>query len=175
MRTCEVHWMSLAEIESEVCDVTAGQLGLRRPDVHPGQRLVQDLHCDSLDLVELLMEIEDHFRVDLPGQSTDMAYKCVFTRSPFRLADLAELVYLRQGCERVGRPRRWNRTALPEPTGQREAFTQLGGRFDHRACGAGPSHEWLGRCPSPGGCERQPRRLAFWHSSYGRQRLAVVS
>jgi sulfatase modifying factor 1 len=57
---------SLPEIESRVCDLTAEQLGLRRSELHPGLRLIQDLHCDSLDAVELLMGVEDAFEIALP-------------------------------------------------------------------------------------------------------------
>lgn len=42
----------LREIEARVCDVAAEQLGLRREKVHPALRLIEDLHCDSLEVVE---------------------------------------------------------------------------------------------------------------------------
>jgi acyl carrier protein len=82
----------LTEMESRVCDIAAEQLGIRRTKVHPGQRLIQDLHCDSLQMVELMMGIEDEFDVTLPDDPQDMAYKSVVTRDPFRLKDFAELV-----------------------------------------------------------------------------------
>jgi formylglycine-generating enzyme len=87
---------SLADIEVRVCQVVADQAGLRRADVGLETRLVQDLNMDSLAIVELVMAVEDEFRVSLPEESPDAAYKEVFTRPSFRVKDLAELVYLRQ-------------------------------------------------------------------------------
>lgn len=124
--------LSLVEAESRVCDIAANQLGIRRDQVHPRLRLIQDLHCDSLDIVELFMSIEEAFEVTLPEDALDPVYKAVFTRDPFRLADLAELVYLRQ-CG--GGPSRWGRLPAERqphaPASQRVAsFTQLGGRLE---------------------------------------------
>jgi formylglycine-generating enzyme required for sulfatase activity len=78
------------------------------------------------------MEVEDAFDVTLPelsDESATSAYKLVFTRQGFRLADLAELVYLVQGSGRPERKGYWplkrceaDAPALP--------FTQLGGRGD---------------------------------------------
>src|SRR5947208_138743 len=95
--------LSLAEIEARVCDIAAEQGGFSRDEVHPGLRLVEDLNFDSLALVELLMEIEDAFDVILPDDPPNAPYKTVFTRSPFRVRDLAELVYLQQACGRIRR------------------------------------------------------------------------
>jgi acyl carrier protein len=50
--------MRLAEVERRVCDIASEQLGIRRDRVSPGNRLVEDLRCDSLDLVELFIEEE---------------------------------------------------------------------------------------------------------------------
>src|SRR5690349_11312498 len=93
-----------AEIEQQVCDVTAAQLGFPRQRVTPDQSLVEDLGCDSLDLVELLMTIEETFGVTLPNDAPNPVYKAVFTRKPFLLSDLAELVYLQQGTGAPQRP-----------------------------------------------------------------------
>ena len=49
------------------------------------------------------MEIEEAFDITIPEQAPNPVYKSVFTRQPFRLADLAELVYLQQG---TGKPER---------------------------------------------------------------------
>src|SRR3712207_3524243 len=59
-------YLALPEIESRVCDNPSGHRGVRRSALHPGLRLVQDLNCDSLEVVELIMEVEDAFGVTLP-------------------------------------------------------------------------------------------------------------
>src|SRR2546426_756958 len=104
-------WHSLTQIESRVCDIAAKQMGMKRSVVFPESRLIEDLHCDSLDMVELIMEVEDEFDIALPNDPPYQAYKQVFTRSPFRLRDLAELVYLQQGCGRIPQKGWWGDTA----------------------------------------------------------------
>src|SRR4051812_5966083 len=59
----------------------------RRPRRTPRS---EDLNCDSLDPVELFIEVEQAFGVTLPDEPTGPVYKAVFTRQGFRLADLAE-------------------------------------------------------------------------------------
>jgi acyl carrier protein len=121
-------FLPLSDIETRVCDIIAEQLGLKRRDVHPQLRLIQDLNLDSLELVELVMTLEDAFGVDLPNPSTNSPYKIVFTRSEFRLRDIAELVYLQQSLGR-GERRTWRQTIPAIPASTNNVFTQLGGRF----------------------------------------------
>ena len=130
--------LRLDEVERKVCDIASEQLGIRRDRISPGDRIVEDLNCDSLDLVELFMEVEEAFDVTLPDDSPNPVFKAVFTRQGFRLADLAELVYLVQG---TGAPDRkaWRRARPPSSPPTAVPFTQLGGR-------------WMG----PGGDERPP-------------------
>ena len=97
--------LSLAEIEQRVCDVTSQQLGIPRQKISPRSSMMEDLGIDSLDVVELIMSMEEAFAVTLPDDAPSPVYKTVFTRQPFRVSDLAELVYLQQG---TGAPaRKW--------------------------------------------------------------------
>ncbi|WP_165250636.1 SUMF1/EgtB/PvdO family nonheme iron enzyme [Paludisphaera soli] len=123
--------LGLEEIERRVCDVASEQLSIPRAKLAPGLRIVQDLHVDSLDLVELFMEVEEAFDVTLPDRSADPVFKAVFTRPDFRLADLAELVYLVQGsgAPRSDRGRDGEGDAHTTIAG----FTQLGGRWEGRS------------------------------------------
>jgi acyl carrier protein len=117
--------LPLEEIQSRVCDIVAKQLGFRRSEVHPRLRLIQDLHCDSLKAVELLMAIEESFAISLPDPgNADPVYKAIFTRADFSLADLAELVYVRQ--DTCPRSRELWRKETPPPSPE-VPFTQLGG------------------------------------------------
>jgi acyl carrier protein len=124
--------LRLDEVEEKVCVIASEQLGLSRERVSPSDRIIEDLHCDSLDMVELLMEVEEAFDITLPDDSPDPVYKAVFTRQPFRLADLAEIAYLRQG---TGAPDRkgWRRAGTAPPPAPSLPFTQLGGRWEPSA------------------------------------------
>jgi acyl carrier protein len=127
--------LRLAEVEDRVCDIASEQTGIPRSRVSPSDRIVQDLNIDSLDLVELFMEVEEEFDVTLPNhRSPNPIFKAVFTRGDFRLADLAELVYLAQG---TGAPERrgWRKATERPPAALHLPFTQLDGRWERRATG----------------------------------------
>lgn len=74
------------------------------------------------------MELEDEFHVTIPTEPTNPVGKSVFTRQPFRLSDLAEIVYLQQGS---GKPERkgWRRTKVPDSDCSTIPFSQLSGRW----------------------------------------------
>src|ERR1022692_4076655 len=134
--------LTLSEIEQRVCDVTTEQLGLARQHVFPHLSFVEDLGCDSLDFVELIMTIEEVFAVTLPDTAQNPVYKAVFTRQPFRIADLAELVYLQQG---TGTPERkgWRRAIVQPQAAQAMPFTQLSGRWNKEMADKHPLFERL--------------------------------
>lgn len=124
----------LSEIEQRICEIVSQQLGIPCKDVFRSSRLIEDLHCDSLDLIELFMAVEEAFSVTLPEVPPHAVYKSVFIRQPFRLSDLAEIVYLQQG---TGAPQRagWRNQivdAAPNPAvpSLTVPFTQLNGRWD---------------------------------------------
>jgi formylglycine-generating enzyme len=131
--TTEAH-LQLAEVQQRVCDITSEQLGIARNTISPRDRLIEDLRCDSLDLVELFMELEEAFRVTLPSDPPNSAYKAVFTRQPFRLSDIAELVYLQQGTGTPQR-KRWRRAVPERPLAASVPFTQLSGRWEGLSTG----------------------------------------
>ncbi len=119
-------FQQFSEIETSVCNLCSKQLGIPRGQVLPGSRLIDDLHCDSLDLVELLMEIEESFDVEIRSETKNPVFKAVFTRHPFRVCDLAELVHFSQGSIRPRRPE-WTADRMDLASVNDVCFTQLGG------------------------------------------------
>ena len=135
--TSTVRRLDLDTLERLVCDLVSVQLGIDRNKVLLTSRLVEDLGCDSLELIELLMELEDEFNVTIPSEPDNAVGKSVFARSPFRLEDLAEIVYLQQGTGAPVRSRRKRKTAsLPAPI---DPFTQLGGRWSSESVELNPA------------------------------------
>ncbi len=120
--------LSRSEIERRICDVTSVELGIRRDQILPTHSLVEDLGCDSLDLVELIMTIEETFGVTLPDDVPNPVYKTIFTRQPFRLSNLAELVYMQQGTGTPERTR-WRKQISNPRAASSQPFTQLDGRW----------------------------------------------
>ncbi len=123
-------WLELAQVESRLRVLMAEQLGVDLDEVKPESRMIEDLNCDSLDLIELIMETEDEFGITIPDTPTTPVGKLIFARQPFRVRDLAEFAFLNQG---TGKPVRGGRRTKPVelPLANEPGFSQLGGQFVH--------------------------------------------
>lgn len=58
--------MEQPEIEAELTDILVDVLGLERDSITMEAKLEEDLDVDSLDIIELLMTLEDHFDIKIP-------------------------------------------------------------------------------------------------------------
>ncbi len=127
-----VQQTTLGDIEQGVCDTVARQFNIPRNSISPASRLIEDLHCDSIDLFELLTELEDLFEITMPASGHNPIVHAVFSRKGFRLSDLAECVYLQQG---TGSPKRSaRRVSKPIPEAQFGVpFCQLSGQWDDQS------------------------------------------
>lgn len=61
----------MATIAERVVDIVADQMGVPKEKVTPETSFVNDLGADSLDQVELVMEIEEEFNVQIPDENAD--------------------------------------------------------------------------------------------------------
>ncbi len=59
------------EIESKVIEIVAEQMGAEKDKISRDTRFVDDLHADSLDFVELVMEFEDEFETSVPDEEAE--------------------------------------------------------------------------------------------------------
>lgn len=59
------------EIEAKVIEIVSKQLGVDKEKITRTSSFVNDLGADSLDTVELVMEIEDAFEVTIPDDAAD--------------------------------------------------------------------------------------------------------
>ncbi|MEO1617379.1 MAG: SUMF1/EgtB/PvdO family nonheme iron enzyme [Planctomycetota bacterium] len=121
-------WLELEHVEARLCAVTAEQIGRDLDEVKPESRMIEDLNCDSLDLIELIMQTEDEFGITIPDTPKTPVGKLIFSRQPFRVRDLAEFAFLNQG---TGKPVRggWRKKPIEQPPTAESGFTQLGGRY----------------------------------------------
>jgi len=55
-----------SSIEEKVIGIVSEQLNIPKEDIKLNSDFVADLKADSLDLVELVMEFEDEFGVQIP-------------------------------------------------------------------------------------------------------------
>ncbi|RMH25367.1 MAG: acyl carrier protein [Planctomycetota bacterium] len=63
--------MNEAEIEAKVYDIVAEQMSVDRNELTRDTSFVNDLNADSLDTVELVMELEDEFETSIPDDEAE--------------------------------------------------------------------------------------------------------
>ena len=61
----------MAAVEERVIDIVAEQLGVEKEKVTPDTSFVNDLGADSLDTVELVMELEEEFDINIPDDAAE--------------------------------------------------------------------------------------------------------
>ncbi len=63
--------LTTAEIETKVIEIVSKQLGVAKEKITRSSSFVNDLGADSLDTVELVMEIEDAFDLSIPDDAAE--------------------------------------------------------------------------------------------------------
>lgn len=61
----------MSEIESKVVEIIVDKLGVDAAEVKPEASFTNDLGADSLDTVELIMELEKEFNITIPDAETE--------------------------------------------------------------------------------------------------------
>jgi acyl carrier protein len=59
------------EILAKIQEITADRLGVDEGDVTSDASFREDLEADSLDLVELIMELEEQFGMEIPDEEAE--------------------------------------------------------------------------------------------------------
>jgi len=62
---------TMASIQERVIDIVAEQLGVEKDKITRDTHFVNDLGADSLDTVELVMEFEEEFDIDIPQDAAE--------------------------------------------------------------------------------------------------------
>jgi len=63
--------MEKDEILAKIQEITADRLGVEETEVTPEASFREDLEADSLDLVELIMELEEQFGMEIPDDEAE--------------------------------------------------------------------------------------------------------
>jgi len=58
-------------IRKKVKDVMMGVLGIEEEDITDKANLFDDLGCDSLDVIELIMALEKEFQISIPDSEVE--------------------------------------------------------------------------------------------------------
>jgi len=63
--------MEREEILEKIREITVDRLGVEESEVTPEASFREDLEADSLDLVELIMELEEQFGMEIPDEEAE--------------------------------------------------------------------------------------------------------
>ena len=61
----------MASVLERVSDIVSEQLGVDKDKISPETSFVNDLGADSLDTVELVMELEEEFNISIPDDAAE--------------------------------------------------------------------------------------------------------
>jgi acyl carrier protein len=61
----------VASVEERVFDLVTQNLGVERSEITREKTFIGDLSADSLDIVELIMDLEEEFDLDIPEDEAE--------------------------------------------------------------------------------------------------------
>jgi acyl carrier protein len=61
----------MADHSNKVKDIIEKELGVEREKLTDSASFIEDLGADSLDIVELVMEFEKEFNIDIPDEEAE--------------------------------------------------------------------------------------------------------
>ena len=61
----------MSDHAEKVKDIIEKELGVEREKLTPEASFIEDLGADSLDIVELVMEFEKEFNIDIPDEDAE--------------------------------------------------------------------------------------------------------
>jgi acyl carrier protein len=61
----------MSDSASKIKDIIEKELGVEREKLTPEASFIDDLGADSLDIVELVMEFEKEFKIDIPDEDAE--------------------------------------------------------------------------------------------------------
>jgi len=63
--------VTVQEIEDKVISIVSEQMGINKAEITREVSFINDLNADSLDIVELVMELEDSFEMQIPDEEAE--------------------------------------------------------------------------------------------------------
>ena len=61
----------MASVEERVIDIVCENLGVNKEQVTRNASFMEDMGADSLDIVELVMELEEEFEITIPDDQAE--------------------------------------------------------------------------------------------------------
>jgi acyl carrier protein len=63
--------MTIDEVKAKVYDIIVSKMGVSRDQIKDDAKFTDDLGADSLDTVELVMEFENVFQIQIPDEDAE--------------------------------------------------------------------------------------------------------
>jgi acyl carrier protein len=63
--------MTVPSVEERVIDIVCENLGVNKEQVTRKTSFIEDIGADSLDIVELIMELEEEFEINIPDEQAE--------------------------------------------------------------------------------------------------------
>ncbi len=60
-----------SSIEERVVEIVSENLGVSKESITRQTRFIEDIGADSLDIVELVMELEEEFEITIPDEQAE--------------------------------------------------------------------------------------------------------
>lgn len=61
----------MQQIQDKVIDILVQRLSVQPAQVRPDSRLIEDLGADSLDVVEIVMQLEETFGIEITDEQAE--------------------------------------------------------------------------------------------------------
>ena len=61
----------MPSVEERVIDIVCENLGVNKEQVNRSTNFIEDIGADSLDIVELVMELEEEFEITIPDEQAE--------------------------------------------------------------------------------------------------------
>ena len=61
----------MSSVAERVVEIVSEQMGVNKDQVTPETSFINDLGADSLDTVELVMELEEEFDINIPDEDAE--------------------------------------------------------------------------------------------------------
>ena len=136
----------MADHASKIKDIIEKELGVEREKLVPEASFIEDLGADSLDIVELVMEFEKEFGIDIPDEDAEKL-RTVGDAVASRAGRPSGARGSRTAAGRADRDRASPRRAQPGPPYR---IAQPGRRRAHRfGAGRDPRRRPGDRCEIP--------------------------
>jgi acyl carrier protein len=62
---------TVASVEERVIDIVCENLGVNKEQITRQTSFIEDMGADSLDIVELVMELEEEFEITIPDEQAE--------------------------------------------------------------------------------------------------------